>query len=105
MKWLLGLLLFAVVVLVAVSFGKPYYRYYSLGYDTKDFLEMETRNVSAIREKIVARAAELQVPLDESDLQITVEDKKVRVKAVWSDRVDFFGFYQKQLDFVMEKEY
>jgi hypothetical protein len=104
-KGLLSLVLLVVIVFVGISFGKPYYRSYSLGSHTRDFLKTDTENIDAIRKNIMDNAAELNVPLDEKNLDVTMDKKIVHVKATWSETVDFWGYYQKKFDFVMEEEY
>ncbi len=104
-KGFLALCVLAAIVFVGISFGKPYYRYYMLGSDTRDFLKTDIGDVNAIRKNIMDKAEELNVPLDEQDLEVVIEKKIVKVKATWSETVDFWGYYQKQIDFVMEEEY
>jgi hypothetical protein len=59
-----------------------------------------------IKSEIMKDAEELHVPLDEENLSVVVTPTKiVKVRATWSETVDFWGYYQKQLDFVMETEY
>ena len=104
-KGLLVLGVLAAIVFVGVSLGKPYYRYSMLSSHTRDFLKSDTFSVKAIRENIMADAEELKVPLDEEDLEVTVDKKNVKVKATWSETVDFWGYYQKTFDFVMDEDY
>lgn len=103
-----GLFTLAILVFLAysgISFGKPYYRYYTLGSHTRDLLKTEIGNVEAIKKKILADAAELQIPLDGKDLEVSIVKKLVKVKARWSETVDLMGYYQKRIDFAMEEEY
>ena len=104
-KGLLVLGVLAAVVFVGVSLGKPYYRYSMLSSHTRDFLKSDTFNPATIRANIMADAEELQVPLADQDLEVTVNKKNVTVKATWSETVDFWGYYQKTFDFVMEEDY
>ncbi len=104
-KFILVLAIFVALVFVGISFGRPYYRYNALRSDTKDTLMMELGNVQSIKEKIMADAASLHVPLKEEDLDVTIQEKKVKVKATWSEVVDFWGYYSKKLDFTVEEEY
>jgi len=104
-KGFFGLFILVAIVFVGISFGKPYYRYYSLGSQTRDFLKTDVGDINAIRKDIINNAAELKVPLDEQDLDVRIEKKIVKVKATWSETVDFWGYYQKKFDFVMEEEY
>jgi hypothetical protein len=96
---------FVALVFVGFSFGRPYYRYNTLRSYTQDQLEMELGNLQMIREKVLADAASLNIPLKEENLEVTQDGKRVRVKATWSEVVDFWGYYQKQLDFNMVVEY
>lgn len=100
-------LLVAAIAFVGISFGKPYYRYNTLRSQTKDILAMELgNNVPEIKKRILAEAAELNVPLDEENLDVTYNASKItKVRASWSEVVDFWGYYQKKIDFVMETEY
>lgn len=102
---LLLLLIVVVAVFVGISFGKPYIRYNTLRSHTKDILSSEINELPAIKEKIMAEAAELKVPLKEENLELTMDNKIIKVKATWSETVNFWDYYQKQLDFVMEVEY
>lgn len=104
-KGILSLFILVAIVFVGMSFGKPYYRYYSLSSHTRDFLRTDTYNAETIRKNIMADAAELNVPLDEQDLEVGINKKNIKVKATWSETVDFWGYYQKKFDFVMEEEY
>lgn len=103
-----GLLLLALLVAIAfvgISFGKPYYRYLVLSSHTRDILKEEIGNVDIIKEKIMADAKELNVPLQEDDLDVRIENKMVKVDAHWSEVVDFWGYYRKKLDFAVHEEY
>jgi hypothetical protein len=99
------LFILVAVVFVGISFSKPYYRYYTLGSHTRDFLKSDVGVIEVIRKNIMANAAELNVPLDEKDLEVVVDRKIIKVRATWSETVDFWGYYQKKIDFVMEEEY
>jgi hypothetical protein len=100
------LLLLTAIAYVGISFGKPYYRYNTLRSHTKDYLMSEQGNIQTIKEHVLADAKELNVPLTEEDVDVSVSNTKVtKVKAAWSETVDFWGYYQKKLDFDMEVEY
>ena len=100
-----ALLILVAIVFVGISFGKPYYRYHTLSSHTGDFLKTDIGNIEAIRKNIMDNAAELKVPLDEKDLDVVLVNKIIKVRATWSETVDFWGYYQKKIDFVMEEEY
>jgi len=104
-KGIFWLIILAAFVFVGISFSKPYYRYYRLSSNTSDFLKTDIGNVEEIRKHIMEDAAEMKVPLDEGNLDVSIVEKIVKVKATWSETVDFWGYYQKKIDFVMEEEY
>ena len=104
-KTLFGLLFLGAIMVCLVLFGKPYYRSYTLGAHTRDFLKTEIGNVDMIRSNVMKDAAELGIKLNEADLSVTIDKKVVKVKATWKDTVDFWGYYQKTFDFDMYEEY
>jgi hypothetical protein len=93
------------VVFVGISFGKPYHRWYALGSHTRDFLKTDIGNVEVIRKNVMRDAAELNVPLSAKDLEVFTVNKVIKVRASWSETVDFWGYYQQELNFSMEEEY
>jgi hypothetical protein len=104
-KLIFILAIFGALLFVGISFGRPYYRYYTLSSFTHDMLLEEVGNAQEIREKVLADAVQLNIPLKEEDLEVTQEGKKIIVKAAWSEVVDFWGYYRKQLDFTLDEEY
>jgi hypothetical protein len=104
-KLIFILAVFVALAFVGFSFGRPYYRYYTLRSFTHDMLEEEVGGTKTIREKVLADAVELNIPLKEGDLEVTQDEKKIKVKATWSEVVDFWGYYRKQLDFTLDEEY
>ncbi len=115
MKWRMGrqgfittfllLLVLGAVVFVGISFGKPYFRYNTLRSHTKDILSSEISALPVIKEEVLKDAKELNVPLKEENLEVTMQNKIIKVKATWSETVNFWDYYKKRLDFVMEVEY
>ena len=89
-KMLLVFAIFIGVAFVGITFGKPYFRYNTLRSHTKDILSSEITAVPLIREKVLEEAAELNVPLKEENLEVTVKNKIITVKATWSETVNFW---------------
>jgi hypothetical protein len=106
-KTLLGLGLLVALIYLGVTLAKPYYRYYQFGSHTRDFLKTDIGEVNLIRKHMLEDAAELGVPLNDRNLTVSVDTfrKQVRVKAIWTDKVDLLGQYQKDIDFVLEEEF
>ncbi len=50
-------------------------------------------------------AKDLGISLNEKNLEITQDKKIIKVKAKWSETVDFWGYYQKTFHFEMSEEY
>lgn len=101
---LIWLFVLAALVYVGISFGKPYYRYMTLQSHSKDLLLMEIGDAAKIKAQVIADAEGLSIPLAEKDVEVTSKEHKVWIKAHWSEIVDFWGYYQKQLDFDMQVE-
>lgn len=106
--FIMGFLLLVVlgaVAFVLITFARPWIRYNTMRSHTKDILSSELNVIPAIREKVMDQAKELNIPLADENLEITMDKKIIHVKGTWSETVDFWGYYTKRLDFVMEVEY
>ncbi len=104
----LTLVVVGALIFVGISFAGPYIRYNTLRSHTKDILSSEITELPAIREQVLKDAKELNVPLSDENLEVTRGGelgKIIKVKATWSETVNFWDYYKKQLDFVMEVEY
>jgi len=53
---------------------------------------------------LVERAQELKLPIGEEDISVNVTNKTVLINTSWAETVDFFGVYQKELDFSVNIE-
>ena len=104
-KGFLLLVLLGAVAFVLITFARPWIRYNTLRSHTKDILSSELNVIPAIREKIMTEAKELNVPLTDANLEITQVQKIIKVKGTWSETVNFWDYYKKDFDFVMELEY
>ena len=104
-KGLFIVLIIVACAFVAISFGKPYYRSLMLGSHTRDILKSEIGNIESIKKQTLENAKELGIPLDEKNLEVVLDKKIIRVKATWSETVDFWGYYQKKFDFALNEEY
>ncbi|MDP2158281.1 MAG: hypothetical protein Q8K68_11300, partial [Nitrospirota bacterium] len=100
-KTLFALLLLGAIMVSLILFGKPYYRSYTLGAHTRDYLKTEIGDIAKIRSNVMKDAAELGIKLNEANLSVTIDNKIVKVKATWKDTADFWGYYQKTFDFEM----
>jgi hypothetical protein len=104
-RGILYIALLIVIIFIAISFMAPYYRYYTLGSHTRDYLKSEITNLPMIEERVMTDAIELGIPLDAKNIEVTQVKKIIKVKAKWSETVDFWGYYQKTFHFTMNEEY
>ena len=106
-KFIITVLLVIGIAFVGMTFAKPYYRFITFRSHTKDILMSELGSVELIRKGIMEEADALNVPLDGENLEVNLNTrtKVIKVQATWSETVDFWGYYQKQIDFEMKTEY
>lgn len=106
-KTIFGLALLVAIGFVLISFGKPYYRYYTLRSFAHDELLMDVGAANLARRNILKRAAQLGIPLNDNNLEVTRDEfkKTVTVKAHWTEVVDFWGYYKKTLHFNLKEHY
>jgi hypothetical protein len=94
----------AFLIYAGIQFGMPYYRYEAFKSDVTEMARISLGNINKTRTDVLERARELNVPLDEDALVVTKTKNTVQVRASWSETVDIFGVYQKQLDFTVDIE-
>jgi len=97
---IIGLLVF-----IGISFGMPYYRYNIFKSYAENHMKTEIGNTEQIKKKVMAAADELNVPLIEENLSVTLNEYTVELNAHWSEVVDFFGIYQTEVPFTVNMEY
>jgi hypothetical protein len=94
----------ALCIYAGFQLGTPYYRYSVFKSDAKEIARVGLGDVKRTQTMLFDRAKELRLPLEEDDLSVVVTDKRVLVKTSWSETVDFFGIYQKELNFSIDIE-
>jgi hypothetical protein len=94
----------ALCIYAGFQFGTPYYRYSVFKSDAKEIARVGLGDVKRTQTMLFDRAKELRLPLEEDDLSVVVTDKRVLVKTSWSETVDLFGIYQKELVFTIDIE-
>ncbi len=94
----------ALCVYAGIQFGTPYYRYSVFKSDAKEIARIGLGDVKRTQTMLFEKAQELKLPLEENDLSVVVKDNRVRVKTSWSETVDLFGIYQKELNFSIDIE-
>lgn len=103
MKTLKRLIWIAVLGLAVYSgymFGMPYYRYYAFKSDAADMVRFRITDVQEMKEKVLEKAKDYGVPVDEGAIQIwKTEEGDYRMKASWFEDVNILGVYKKRLMF------
>ena len=99
------LLLIVLLLLIAIPFAPPYYRYYGLLWHTNNTIKINAGNPSIIRKEIMSYATKKGIPLISENLTVTREKNNVKVKIYWVDTVDHFGYHQKPVTFVINDEF
>ena len=103
-KSLLILAVLALCVYAGLQFGTPYYRYSVFKSDAKEIARVGLGDVKRTKTMLFDRVKELKLPIEEDDISVVVTDKRVLVKTSWSETVDLFGIYQKELNFSIDIE-
>ncbi len=109
---MMTLLLIVLFFLILIPFVQPYIRYFALLTHTNSVLKANEGNPTLIKKEIKSYAEKKKIPLLEENLTVfrgkkTVfkEKKNVKVKIYWTDVIDYFGYYQKPLTFVINDEF
>lgn len=106
-KVFLVLAILALLVFAGISFGTPYYRYFTLSARTADILKGEVgSNTQFVHGKVVELASDLNIPLGSEDVSVSHDGRhnKITVKATWTETVDLLGLYSHELNFDMKEE-
>ncbi len=104
-KGVVYLVILGLAAIIAISFTMPYYRYYVLKIQSEGYMKIENNSNKVVREKIIETAKKLEVPLIEHNLSISRIEDTLFVKAHWTETVDIFGKYQKELYFSLDLEF
>ncbi|HMK50643.1 MAG TPA: hypothetical protein VK435_11365 [Thermodesulfovibrionales bacterium] len=91
-------------VYVGLKIGTPYYRYSVFKSDAREIARVGLGDISRTKTMLVERAQELKLPIGEEDISVNVTNKTVLINTSWAETVDFFGVYQKELDFSVNIE-
>lgn len=103
-KFVFVMLVLAVLVYSGFQFGMPYYRYSAFKSDVRDLARISVGDAERTKAQIVERSQELRIPVGAQDITVIKTERTVRVKTSWSETVDLFGLYQKQLKFTLNIE-
>jgi len=94
----------ALCIYAGFQLGTPYYRYSVFKSDAKEITRVGLGDVKRTKTMLFEKAQELKLPLEENDLSVVITNTRVHVKTSWSETVDLFGIYQKELNFSIDIE-
>jgi hypothetical protein len=100
-KFVLTVIILALCAYLGIQFGMPYYRYSVFKSDAKEITRISLGEVEKTKALLFERAQELKLPIEENTISVKVKDKSVYVSTSWSETVDLFGIYQKDLNFAV----
>lgn len=98
-KALFWLLILALLIYSGIKFGTPYYRYWAFKSDAKEIVRVSLENEEEVKNKVFERAKELKIPIVREDIEISRNEKVMRVRTSWFEVVDIGGIYQQTLKF------
>jgi hypothetical protein len=98
------ILLLIVSVYLGYKFSIPYYRYYALKSEAKNIARLELRSVPRYKKLIYEKAESLKIPIELSDIYISVREDSVEISISWQEEVDLLGYYTVVLNFDLEVE-
>ena len=98
------ILLLIVSVYLGYKFSIPYYRYYALKSEARNIARLELASPARYRKQIYDKAKALKIPIEPSDISVTVRRDSVEISTSWQEEVDLMGYYTVVLDFNLDVE-
>lgn len=102
-KWVLIIAILAVCGYVGYKFAVPYYQYHRFKADST-YIIYENRAPENAISNLLEFADSLGIYIPEGNLKYEYTKDGFRLTASWTTTVDFFGKYQKTLEFSFHKE-
>ena len=104
-RWLICILVLALIIYAGVNLGMPYYRYYSLRDDMKNLSEIRPSAASdgEILDMAMAKVTTLNIPIGRDDIVIEHSDGKRVLKTHWTETVSIFvGRLKREYNFSID---
>ncbi len=101
-KPVLTILVVIVFVYAGYQFAVPYYKHSSLKSEAKELARISLGKEDALRDKILNKAEELDLPISRNQIFVMRTGNTMRVQVSWTDKVDIMGLYQKEIDFKID---
>jgi hypothetical protein len=84
--------------IVGYKFAIPYYKKSSLENECKEVARLGIDR-DRVMETLMAKVESLGLPLEKEDFKVAVNEKKTHIEVSWTDTVDIYGLYKKDLEF------
>lgn len=97
-RLILGVLVLGAMAAVLISLAPVYLENYRLGQFVKQLARGPASADDTVRAAVIARARELDLPVDSGDIQITHAAGKLRIETKYAVQMDF-PLYQVDLHF------
>lgn len=107
MKGIFGLLVVVIAGYLAFAFMPPYFSKYKFNDDISSvarFAGPTTRGEDDIRQEVMKKAKENNVPIKEEEIQVTREQQHVNIRAHYTQVVTLIGGKQVPLEFDLHSE-
>lgn len=98
-KGLLCVLVFAAVIFAGITVAIPYYHYYTFKNEMGSVSKSPFETSERFKAELMERSKKLNVPVTEEDVEVEVSEKNVEIKARWTEKINFFDIYQRDLKF------
>jgi hypothetical protein len=107
MKAIAGILVFVIAAYVAFQFLPPYFNNYQFADDVNTIARFSgptTKSEEVIRDEVMKKAREYELPLRPEAVTITREQQKVTISAHYQRVVSLIGGKQVPLDFQIQSD-
>ncbi len=98
------IILLIISAYVGYKFAIPYYRYAALKSDAVAIARLSYTSPDKYRDMFYERAVSLKVPIELSDIYVSIQNNRVNIATSWSEVVDLAGLYQYELHFDIDVE-
>lgn len=102
-KRLFCLAAFGILVYSGVQYAKPWYRYILLKSAVSDMVKFPAQDADTLKAEILTKAEKYNVPLPPGNLMVTGQQYHYKAAASWTDSVDIFGLYHRDLAFSFDE--
>jgi hypothetical protein len=98
-KPVVTLILVTVLAYAGFKFSIPYYHYHSFKSEAREIARLYYSRPERYQELLCESAEGIGVPIECSDIHVGISNKRVTVRAAWSETADLMGYYQKTFHF------